>query len=89
MCGHREHPTAATESWPRQACPGLPPTTAKPTAAAPRNGSFALPATGARRARSVRRRKLSNTSCCSAPAATTSAVSSSVFTAAWDFQTWA
>ncbi|KAL1445837.1 hypothetical protein MTO96_028992 [Rhipicephalus appendiculatus] len=57
----------------------------EPTAAAPRNGSFALPTTGARRVRSVRRRKLSNTSSCSAPATTTSAVSSSVFTAAWDF----
>ncbi|KAL1444058.1 hypothetical protein MTO96_030063 [Rhipicephalus appendiculatus] len=44
-------------------------------------------AKGAHRMRSVRRRKLSSTSCCSAPATTTSAVSSSVFTAAWDFHT--
>ncbi|KAL1414247.1 hypothetical protein MTO96_007612 [Rhipicephalus appendiculatus] len=57
-----------------------------PTAAARQNGSLALAAKGAHRVRSVRQRKLSR-SCCSAPAATTSAVSSSVFTAASDFHT--
>ncbi|KAL1427015.1 hypothetical protein MTO96_017763 [Rhipicephalus appendiculatus] len=58
-----------------------------PTAAAPRNDSSASPAKGVHRVRSVRRRKLSSTSCCSVTATTTSAVNSSVFTAAWDFHT--
>ncbi|KAL1425669.1 hypothetical protein MTO96_018963 [Rhipicephalus appendiculatus] len=58
-----------------------------PTVVAPRNDSSASPTKEVHRVRSVRRRKLSNTSCCSAPATTTSAVSSSVFTAAWDFHT--
>ncbi|KAL1473123.1 hypothetical protein MTO96_038907 [Rhipicephalus appendiculatus] len=57
-----------------------------PTVAPPRNGSIGLPATGAHHVHSVWRRKLSSTSCCSAPATTTSAVSSStIFTATWDF----
>ncbi|KAL1446739.1 hypothetical protein MTO96_028745 [Rhipicephalus appendiculatus] len=38
--------------------PGLSPFVCAPTAAAPRNGSFALPATGAHRVRTVRRWKL-------------------------------
>ncbi|KAL1466313.1 hypothetical protein MTO96_042825 [Rhipicephalus appendiculatus] len=56
-------------------------------AVAPRSDSSASPATGVHRVRSVRRRKPSSTSCCSALATMTSAVSSSVFTAAWDFHT--
>ncbi|KAL1481845.1 hypothetical protein MTO96_034160 [Rhipicephalus appendiculatus] len=51
------------------------------------DGSFALPAKGGHRVRSVRWRKLSSSSCCSAPATTISAISSSVFTAAWDYHT--
>ncbi|KAL1446924.1 hypothetical protein MTO96_047038 [Rhipicephalus appendiculatus] len=58
-----------------------------PTLVAPRSDSSASPATGAHRVRSVRQRRPSSTSCCSALATTTSAVSSSVFTAAWDCHT--
>ncbi|KAL1448660.1 hypothetical protein MTO96_044019 [Rhipicephalus appendiculatus] len=58
-----------------------------PTLVALRGDSSGSPATGVHRVRSVRRKKPSSTSCFSALATTTSAVSSSVFTAAWDFHT--
>ncbi|KAL1445469.1 hypothetical protein MTO96_045013 [Rhipicephalus appendiculatus] len=73
-------PTDATESWPRQACPGLPSYDCAPTALSPYRQREPIVC-------AVSGRGNSSSSCCSAPATTISAVSSSVFTAAWDYHT--